>query len=286
MLLAIPFWIIVMGFAFAGLLRLRLPLEFKSILLGVSASILACGFFPSAKFIYGETKSPFSIGSFGQQNVAASRFLRDVVAGKQPANPPRLERDEFNRAEDIPDVPYDTLICLREVNTVGHLFLHDYDDTKILSFCGGIAFNSMTQQDIWGHNKQAIVDYVPNGKNLKLIWESDPQTELIVKLLRPLGDPGTEKSISFSFGEGVRTFDVLNIGNKNIHQFQERVKELPATLDASPAKVSSLPKSANTVFEGAIRTEKNQFALPRAICVDGKGDILVSNTGNGRIKEF
>ena len=30
----------------------------------------------------------------------------------------------------------------------------------------------MTGQDIWSHNKKAIANYVPNGKDLKLIWES------------------------------------------------------------------------------------------------------------------
>ena len=31
----------------------------------------------------------------------------------------------------------------------------------------------MTGQDIWSHNKKAIANYVPNGKDLKLIWERE-----------------------------------------------------------------------------------------------------------------
>ena len=31
----------------------------------------------------------------------------------------------------------------------------------------------MTGQDIWSHNKKAIANYVPNGKDLKLIWETE-----------------------------------------------------------------------------------------------------------------
>jgi hypothetical protein len=102
LLLAIPFWIILMGFAFAGLLILRLPIGFKIIILGVAASALASGFVPSVQYIYSKTKDPSVISSFAQEDVAVSRFLRHVVAGKQPANPPRLERDEFNRAMAIP----------------------------------------------------------------------------------------------------------------------------------------------------------------------------------------
>ena len=227
LLLAIPFWIILMAFAFAGFLRLRLPLGFKIIILGVAASALATGFVPSVQYIYSKTKAPFAIDSFEQEQVAVSRFLRDVVAGKQPPSRPRLERDEFNRAEGVPDAPYDTLVSPRDATSVVHLFLHDYDDTRILSFCGGTPVIIMTQQDVWSHNKRAIVDYVPKGKDLKLIWESDPKTERIIAMFRPLSDLATADSMSFSFGETKMTFNVLNIASKNIQQFQERVRALP-----------------------------------------------------------
>ena len=108
-----------------------------------------------------------------------------------------------------------------------HLFLHDYDDGRILSFCGGTPFALMTQQDVWSHNKQAILEYVPNGKDLKLIWESDPKTRRIIAMFRPLSDLATADSVSFSFGGRLRTFYVLNIPYKDIRQFQERARALP-----------------------------------------------------------
>ena len=49
-------------------------------------------------------------------------------------------------------------------------------------------------------------------------------------MFQSLRDLATEESISFSFGGRVRTFYVLNIPYKNIRQFQERVRALPATL--------------------------------------------------------
>ena len=63
-----------------------------------------------------------------------------VSGAAQPSNPLRLERDEFNRAEGAPDATYVTLISPRDATTVVHLFLHDYDDTRVLSFCGGTPF--------------------------------------------------------------------------------------------------------------------------------------------------
>jgi len=61
------------------------------------------------------------------------------------------------------------------------------DDTKILSFCGGTSMIVTTGWDIWSHNKKAIGNYAPNGKDLKLIWEAGgPITESIIKMFEPL----------------------------------------------------------------------------------------------------
>ena len=203
------------------------------------------GLVPAIQYIYTHAKDPSSISWFKQQEVAVARFLKAIVAGQPPPAAPHLERDEFNRVQGIPDPPYETLICASEANVVLHLFLHDYaagagedvprtswwgDNEKILSFCGGHPMFVMTGQDIWSHNKKAIANYAPNGKDLKLIWESGPRAEKIIEILRPLRDLATEESISFSFGGRLRTFYVLNVGNKNISQFQERVRALPASL--------------------------------------------------------
>src|SRR5437762_8022548 len=95
LLLAIPFWIILMGFTVAGLLRLRLPAGFKIIVLGDAGSALASGFVPSVQYIHGKTKTPVLMPYFAQENVAVARFLRNVVAGREPLDPPRVEYNEF-----------------------------------------------------------------------------------------------------------------------------------------------------------------------------------------------
>jgi hypothetical protein len=229
LLVAIPFWIILIGFGLNSVTQLRLPLSFKILLWGVSAALLVTGLVPAIQYIYTKAKDPSSISWFLQQDVAVARFLRHAVGGQEHPDPPRLEHDEFNRVQGIPDPPYETLICASQANVVLHMFLHDYDNEKILSFCGGHPMFVMTGQDIWSHNKKAIANYVLNGKDLKLIWESNPTAEKIIEILRPLRDLATEESISFSFGGRVRTCYVLNIPYKNIRQFQERVGALPAT---------------------------------------------------------
>src|SRR5437867_11219722 len=111
MLLAIPFWITLMAFAFAGLLRLKRWPGVQILLCAMAALLFLTGLGPSVRYIYGETQSPFMISYFEQPQVAVSRFLRHVVGGEDHPGSPRLERDEFNRITGLPDSPYDTLIC-------------------------------------------------------------------------------------------------------------------------------------------------------------------------------
>jgi hypothetical protein len=240
LLVAIPFWVVLIGFGLNGVTQLRLPLSFRILLWGLSAALLVTGLVPAIQYIYREAKNPASNPWFKQQDVAVARFLREVVAGKAPTNPPRLEHDEFNRVKGIPDPPYETLVCPREAKTVLQLYMHDYrvrvavsvgEDDKIPSFCGGMPMSVMTGQDIWSHNKKAIANYAPSGKDLKLIWETGAAgTERIIRMFQLLRDLGTEDSLSFSFGGRLRTFYVLNIPNKNLQQFQERVRALPDSL--------------------------------------------------------
>jgi DNA-binding beta-propeller fold protein YncE len=282
LLLAIPFWVVLMSFTFAALLKLGRWPAVQILLCVTSVFILLAGLVPSIRHIYGKTKNPFSIHHYAQEEVAVSRFLKSVVAGNEHPSPPRLERDEFNRIKGIPDAPYDTLICQNNAYSIIHLFLHDYDDAKILSFCSGLPFFwVMTEQNVWNANKSAILNYAPGGKDLKLIWERDPKTERIITIFQSVRDLGTEDLLSFSVGERVRRFYVLNIPNKNIREFQDRVAAFPATPD-----LKSRAKGPPTVFEGGKGSGKGQFDSPTGIAVDSSGNIVVADTGNGRIQKF
>jgi DNA-binding beta-propeller fold protein YncE len=282
LLLPIPFWMILMSFTVAWLLKLR-PWPGVQIVVGaVAALILLDGLVPSVRYIYSKTKSPFSIRYYAQHEVAVSRFLRHVVAGEEHPGSPHLEHNEFNRIAGVPDAPYDTFVCQDDAYSIIHLFLRDYDDDKILSFCGGFPFfYVMTEQDVWNANKKAISTYVPTNKNLKLIWERAPKTERIIRVFQSLRDLGTEDSLSFSFGGRARTFYVLNIPSENIPQFQQRVSTFPAT-----PGFSSLPESATNTFQGGKGIGRGQFDSPTGIAVDGTGNILVADTNNGRIEKF
>jgi DNA-binding beta-propeller fold protein YncE len=100
-------------------------------------------------------------------------------------------------------------------------------------------------------------------------------------MFQSLRDLGTEDSISFAFGGRLRTFYVLNIPAENIPQFQQRVSAFPPT-----PGFTSLPKSATNTFQGGKGIGRGQFNSPTGIAVDGSGNVLVADTGNGRIEKF
>jgi hypothetical protein len=273
LLLAIPFWIILMSFTFAVLLKLGPWPGVQVVACALAALILLDGLVPSVRYIYSKTTSPFSIGQFAQHQVAVSRFLKHVVAGQEHPGPPRLERDELSRIKGLPDPSYDTFICQMDAFSIIHLFLHDYDDDKILSFCAGLPSSGvMTEQEVWNANKKAIASYAPGNKNLKLIWERDPKTERIIRMFQTLRDLGTEDSLSFSFGGRVRTFYVLNIPSEKILQFQQRVSALPAT----PVAHSPVTASGGWTF-CANETERCNFSGTKQVRY-GANEIYVYGT--------
>jgi hypothetical protein len=138
-----------------------------------------------------------------------------------------LERDEFNRISDLPDASFETFVCQDDAYSSIHLFLHDYDDKKILSFCADLPFNIMDERAIWSANRKALLNQVPSGKGLKLIWEKHPKTARITKVFEQFRDLGTEETISYSFGGRERQFYVLNVGGQDVLRLQERVRALP-----------------------------------------------------------
>jgi DNA-binding beta-propeller fold protein YncE len=282
LLLPIPFWVILMSFTFAGILKLR-PWPSIQIVLGAIAVLtLLDGLLPSVRYIYSKTKNPFGIRYYAQEEVAVSRFLKRVVAGQEHPGPPHLEYNEFNRIKGTSDPPYDCFICEGDAYSIIHLFLHDYDDGKILSFCADYPFDILlSEQDIWNANKRAILSHVLGNKALKLIWERRPKTERIINMFQSLRNLGTEDSISYSFGGRVRTFYVLKIPNKNLQQFQQDVGTFPTT-----PELGALRERVTDVSKGGKGTGKGQFDSPTGIALDGKGNILVADTGNGRIEKF
>ena len=113
-------------------------------------------------------------------------------------------------------------------------------------------------------------------------------TEIAHKNLLPSGWAGTDEVTyldvdrrRFPVRYGLYRYSPLTISSANIQQFQQRVSTLPATLGST-----STPESATHTFQGGKGTAKGQFDSPTGIAVDPNGNVLVADSGNGRIEKF
>jgi DNA-binding beta-propeller fold protein YncE len=61
------------------------------------------------------------------------------------------------------------------------------------------------------------------------------------------------------------------------------IYKVPAT---SPPKLSALPEGVTNMFESGRGSGKGEFDSPLGMCIDANGNILVADTGNGRIEKF
>ena len=100
-------------------------------------------------------------------------------------------------------------------------------------------------------------------------------------MFQSLRDFGTEDSLSFSFGGRTRAFYALDIPSENIPQFQQSVGAFPPI-----PELSAIRERPTDMSKGGKGAGKGQFEFPTGIAVDSTGNVLVGDSGNGRIEKF
>ena len=56
--------------------------------------------------------------------------------------------------------------------------------------------------------------------------------------------------------------------------------------ETAPTVFSSLPEVGASMFEGGKGVEKGEFDFPRGMTVDASGNVLITDTSNGRVQKF
>ncbi len=220
-----PFWIVMMIYAIHWLITAadhpRIGEYFPKFTVWTATGvILLAGWIPCVQYLYQKSLNPFSIPFFVQQDVAISRYLRDIVAGV-PNPSTRFRHNEFTKLPGLPEPSFDTLICQNRGYAITHLFLYDYGDERIMAFSDQLPFNLMDEGKILTVNKRAIQNYPSRNKDLKLVWEVNEKTERIVKAFQLGKQWGDDQVLRFNYaGYGFELY-ILNIKNANIQKFQE-----------------------------------------------------------------
>ena len=136
-LLAVPFWIICIAYSLNYVFGSESVNQnsIKSYLLkAISFFIILAGLISSSSYILKVSNNPNSQHFLPHKDVAVSRLVQDIVVGD--ANPKiDMKQDEFNRKVNPQSIAHDTLVCPFSSFAIMHLYLQNYDDKKILSFC-------------------------------------------------------------------------------------------------------------------------------------------------------
>jgi len=141
--------------------------------------LLAAGLFPSVRYIWTISQDPNSLWLLPHKDVAISRLVQDIVSGT--ANPTsKMKWNEFDRKVGTSAISYDTFVAPLGAYAIMHLYLQNFDDKKILTFIDQGTQLLATPEEIFKLNTRAIANYIPTGKNLKLVWEVSDRSQTII----------------------------------------------------------------------------------------------------------
>ncbi len=224
-LLASPAWLIALAFGLDYFFRMVKKRDFWSKATFLIAIIfLSAGFFPSIVYLWRVSKNPNYLYLLPHKDVAVSRLFQDIVEGKE--NPrAEMKKNELKREIDVSSLSVDTFICPFSAYAIAHLYLQDYNDKKILSFCDQGIQLLKTPTEILNNNLNAIFSYNPTKKDLKLVWEISNKTGEIIEIFSPYRRYGDEKIISGIVDGNKYSLYILTIKKEFIKQFQEEIKK-------------------------------------------------------------
>lgn len=221
-LLSVPIWVIAMAFPLFYIFNYKNH-NGQGVYVGprlIVLLILIAGLVPSARYLWKVSKNPNHFYLLPHKDVAVARVLQDIVAGN-PSPTSRMKKDEFKRSVDLANLSHDTLACPFSSYAIVHLYLQDYDDKKILSFCNQGVQLLKSQEEILNNNKHAIVAYRPQNKDLKLVWEVSDKSESIIEKFAKFRKYGAEETLSGIVDGKPFSLYILTIKKENIKSFQE-----------------------------------------------------------------
>lgn len=214
-LIAVPIWVLIMSYGIHAALphvRLRIALY----------TLVIIGVFSTGMYVWNMSKNPHAQVLLPHADVAVSRLVQDIVAGKEHPSV-LLKWDEFRGGKQRA-ATYDVLMCPASAYAIMHVFLQAYDDKSILSFCDQGIEQLKNSEEILGDNVRAVLAYQPGQKDLKLIWEVTDAAQHAIFLFSQIAPYGTSEDIHASV-EGIPfSLRVLTIPKEKIQQFQYDVR--------------------------------------------------------------
>jgi hypothetical protein len=224
-LLAAPIWVICIAFALDLATRVHIAVRGRRpvpLWAAPALGLVLLGLLPGAKYVWDVSQDPNSEYLLIHRDVAAARLIQDIVAGV-PNPTSAMRSDEFDPIVDSATLANDSFVCPATAFGVMHLYLEDFDDRRILSFCGQINEALQDPAKIISLNVAAIEAYRPTTRGLQLIWEQHPKAASAVEKFRRYEALGSGRTYPASVDGQSFSVYVLTIASDNVGEFQRQV---------------------------------------------------------------
>ena len=219
-LISVPTWVIAISFTINLLFQKYKKGDVK--LWIALAPLIIFGLLSSISYLWKVSKDTHHFYLLPHKDVAVSRLMQDLAAGSESPNI-NLKKNEFRRQISASKPSYDTLICPFNSYAIAHLYLQDFDDKKVLSFCNQGIQLLKTPEEILSDNIAAITNYVPNGKDLLLIWEGSDKSQGVIESFKKYEAYGSDKTYSGTIEGLSYSLYTLKIENRNLDSFKSDV---------------------------------------------------------------
>ena len=221
-LMAVPAWVVGMAFTIEALFKKTSIKIMQTAAKVLSMVVILLGLIPSVDYILDAAKNPNYLYFLSHKDVAVSRMIQDIVVGNFPPSS-KMKNHEFRRKVNPGNISYDTLFCPYSAFAIAHLYLQDFNDKQILSFCNQHIQEVKTPDEILEDNLKAIRKYKPQSKDLKLVWEVSDKSEMIIRRFGEYKKYGSEEFKSNSVDGSNFFLYILTIKKENIKSFQEDI---------------------------------------------------------------
>lgn len=227
-LIAVPIWVMLMAYGMNetlqnSALRKQVVLRY-AVIVAAFGSVLVGGV-STGTYLWGVSKNPHAQYLLPHKDVAVSRLVQDIVIGAETPSI-QMKHQELRVGQQNENSAYDVLVCPAGAYAIMHVFLQAYDDKKILSFCDQGIEQLKTPREILQDNIHAILAYIPEGKDLKLIWEVTDTAHPAISVFNRIVPYGKTDIVTESI-EGVSfSLYILTIPHDAVGQFQQDVSRL------------------------------------------------------------
>jgi hypothetical protein len=230
-LLSVPAWVIAISYtlnaATKPIYQLKSYNNLKDVVcrfakFGFVIILLLLGLIPSVKYIFQVAHDPNHLWLLPHKDVAFSRVVQDLAIGRYPPSIEMKHDELMPQSKQVNDL----LVCPEGGYAITHLYLQQFKDKNILSFCDNVPQTLLEPVKIRELNYRSIEQYQPQGRNLLLVWQLTDKVKAIINEIKSRVEIGKSEVLNYRVDGQEISIYVLTIQSADIYAFKKAVSKL------------------------------------------------------------